>query len=847
MAIQNQVAIEVVLQLQRLRGDLRKLQSSFDSSFKQVQARADGVRRALRNAIVGAFAGISAKSIIDIGVEMDSLRRRLKVVSKDSEDFNRSLRYLQREADRLSQNFAALTNSYASFRAATDAAGLSVDEANRIFSAFNEAITALGLSTEESGRIFLALRQMVSGGVLQLQELNQIAESLPGAFNIFAQAIGTNVQGLRELTSEARINAAPALLRVAEILEQRFGRSVEESANSARAAFNRLSTAWQRFADAIAQSGVLDIVTDAVNKLTQALRDPRVIETVRNFTAGLVTGIRAAAEHLKDLIKLVVVLKTVISSVDVGAKLGSIGGAAGRAVGGLTGGLVGAGAAIVALKELETLLAAIGASYKRTADAASVYARQVAELRRDIEIANSAVIEYSKALAEAMKIGDQRRIAELRAELNRWAYILAESRKALNLLAKNGAGNVATAAKHDKATIATPAISDVLAAPKLKIKPIDVEAVKRDVAAIEAEILRLQGKTVEATKLALETQFADLRKKLQKLGDVGGLRKLDRLIDLTVARERLQQLRDEFNRVTADANESISLITQKATAGLISAAEARNKITAIYRDAIKAYNDLEKRASNIPGADRFISELRRAVEQTKIELESLQSTFSQFFMRVRDNIRSSMSDMLYSLASGAKNIKQALRDFGLSILESLQRRTAEQAANTIVDALFGQKTKSALDEFANSMRLVFNDAGKSLSSSIGSALKSVLGSVSSGFGGLFKSLFGSIGNLFSAGLFHDGKGATKRVLNGAFIAPKLHNGLMPDEFLAVLQKGEMVLPKNAVSSINKQTAKGQQIVVNNSFIIQNPADRNSQEQIAAKAGLAISRAVRRIA
>ena len=84
---------------------------------------------------------------------------------------------------------------------------------------------------------------------------------------------------------------------------------------------------------------------------------------------------------------------------------------------------------------------------------------------------------------------------------------------------------------------------------------------------------------------------------------------------------------------------------------------------------------------------------------------------------------------------------------------------------------------------------------------------------------LFGGISGAIGNLFGGGTTgpHIGAGGTTafgmhgggiagqdssftRTLPGGLFshAPRLHSGLMPDEFPAILQKGEAVIPKDAV-------------------------------------------------
>lgn len=72
---------------------------------------------------------------------------------------------------------------------------------------------------------------------------------------------------------------------------------------------------------------------------------------------------------------------------------------------------------------------------------------------------------------------------------------------------------------------------------------------------------------------------------------------------------------------------------------------------------------------------------------------------------------------------------------------------------------------------------------------------------SSGSGSSGGGIFGSIGS-WIASQFHDGGvvGSTSTVMRSVqphvFAgAPRFHNGLMPDEFPAILQRGETVIPK----------------------------------------------------
>lgn len=68
------------------------------------------------------------------------------------------------------------------------------------------------------------------------------------------------------------------------------------------------------------------------------------------------------------------------------------------------------------------------------------------------------------------------------------------------------------------------------------------------------------------------------------------------------------------------------------------------------------------------------------------------------------------------------------------------------------------------------------------------------GGGASGGGGFFSSIFSSI--FHSGGVVAETMAARRAVPAHVFMgAPRFHDGLMPDEFPAILQKGETVLPK----------------------------------------------------
>lgn len=178
---------------------------------------------------------------------------------------------------------------------------------------------------------------------------------------------------------------------------------------------------------------------------------------------------------------------------------------------------------------------------------------------------------------------------------------------------------------------------------------------------------------------------------------------------------------------------------------------------------------------------------------------------------------------------------EAARKNNLFLIE-LSERTAE-AIEENFSSFFRDAFRGELDSSADYFRAFCHSLTDSFSDMLGQMTKEMLfGGGSSGGRGFFGSLFSGFGNLFggrtsldaSAGLAADWagtlwhKGGTvghdvapfRYVPESLFAhAPRLHKGLAPDEFPAILQRGEVVIPRNQAASNYGSTVKNTSISV----------------------------------
>ncbi|OWZ92839.1 hypothetical protein B9J07_13575 [Sinorhizobium sp. LM21] len=152
-----------------------------------------------------------------------------------------------------------------------------------------------------------------------------------------------------------------------------------------------------------------------------------------------------------------------------------------------------------------------------------------------------------------------------------------------------------------------------------------------------------------------------------------------------------------------------------------------------------------------------------------------------------------------------RDADRQLMDVGSDVAASLdkQRRSQEQLAQQYVDL-----ASSAFRGFIADLRSGVS-AGEAFNNMLGRVIDTIIDlTIQSIFaedalGGVLKKVFLGFGGGTAVGTAHRGTGGgvtdMKRVSPAIFsAAPRLHNGLQPGEFPAILQQGERVIPRSVV-------------------------------------------------
>ena len=277
--------------------DMNRLSQSTQRAGRSARSAGDGFN-GLQSALAGLGLAVAVRELLQAQLRTDVLEISFKAITGSAEKAAEELSYLRQESERLGLNFVVTAEAYKGLIAASKGTVLEGKATREIFTAVSEASTVLQLSAEKSGRVLYALTQMISKGNVSAEELRQqMGESLPGAFQLAARAMGKSTRELNKMLDRGELLATDLLPRLAAELRKTYGSGVQDSVKSLNAEINRLSNSFERLKVSMADAGIFSTVIGwlkAVVEFTQ--KAFHVIQIMRVAAFG---GIESAVRHLK--------------------------------------------------------------------------------------------------------------------------------------------------------------------------------------------------------------------------------------------------------------------------------------------------------------------------------------------------------------------------------------------------------------------------------------------------------------------------------------------------------------------------------------------------------------------
>ncbi|WP_411973379.1 tape measure protein [Sphingobacterium sp. Lzh-3] len=224
-----------------------------------------------RLGLLGAVVAGVKKSFTS-NLELEPLKQGINAVSSSSVQAGQTMDFLRKTSDRLGLQFSSTAESFKLWQGAAKFSNITASESKRIFESVATAGAKMKLSNDQVQGTFLALSQMMSKGKVQAEELRgQLAERLPGAFQLAAKAMGVTEQQLNKMLEKGEVVSKDFLPKFATELEKTFGSDKTERVEGMQASINRLSNEFEKLWQSDRAQRFFTTVTDGLADLTSTI------------------------------------------------------------------------------------------------------------------------------------------------------------------------------------------------------------------------------------------------------------------------------------------------------------------------------------------------------------------------------------------------------------------------------------------------------------------------------------------------------------------------------------------------------------------------------------------------
>lgn len=236
----------------------------------------------------GLFGNI-INNVVDAGLKLEKFQSIFKASTGSGNIGGNELQFIRSEAYRLGLEMNSTTESYARFLGAARNTPLEGKAAREAFVGITEGLAAMKLPAEASTRAFTQLIQMMSKGRLMSEDLVILSESLPGATQMIADALGVTGPKLRDMMEKGEVLAADVLPKLAAAMHSSLGRDAVAAADGAQGSINRFHNALQLTKEQLA-TDILPGITTGLKTITANINE---IKTVGESGFLLLSGVMA--------------------------------------------------------------------------------------------------------------------------------------------------------------------------------------------------------------------------------------------------------------------------------------------------------------------------------------------------------------------------------------------------------------------------------------------------------------------------------------------------------------------------------------------------------------------------
>lgn len=256
-----------------------------------------------------------------------------------------------------------------------------------------------------------------------------------------------------------------------------------------------------------------------------------------------------------------------------------------------------------------------------------------------------------------------------------------------------------------------------------QIQQLAAEARDRALAAqqrkLQEALAQATGDQATAAKLQIESQYGDLLADLQRRGDQAGVDLVNRLINVSAAQARLQQLQQTVSVAFSDQQRREQSIQAQQNAGLMTEVDARKQIVDLHQQTA------EKVAALIPEMQQLAAAIGtpqavEAVKNIQAQVEQLKLSTSLFQATLQSGVEQGFNTVYDDIINKTASVRDVVLDFIGDIARSFARIGIQYLAQKATSGILKLFGKDDMTSGAGAIAA----AGASAATAMGSAITS---------------------------------------------------------------------------------------------------------------------------
>ncbi|EGT5653781.1 phage tail tape measure protein [Cronobacter sakazakii] len=293
---------QLIAAQQKVNQRLDQMDGSFNKS-SQSAGRFEGALNKVGLAIAGAFTIETARRLIEIGDQMNTLQARVARLSPSVDAAKESMKALSAIASQTGNSLSDTERLWETLTSALKETGATNSQILSLTDTLQKIGTIGGSSAEEMSNALRQFGQSIAGGVVRAEEFNSILEQMPELARQIAAGLGISIGQLRQRMLEGKLTAQDALNAIqkqSESVNAEFDKmpvSIDRAKNSLDVAFkNAISDLNQAIGLTSTLAGLMQSVADNLNYYNNnagdAGRMPKLIKLQQELNKEVQEGQR---------------------------------------------------------------------------------------------------------------------------------------------------------------------------------------------------------------------------------------------------------------------------------------------------------------------------------------------------------------------------------------------------------------------------------------------------------------------------------------------------------------------------------------------------------------------------